>query len=150
MNFCCQSLIVTLKLLEPCNTGSSPMLLHPRCKRYSLSTSVANSRTMPKSLFNPTCAWLILAGIFRSPREFLRGTMPVGGGSVARPSEADCGELGPLIDEGFGAMDGEGSSTAGCKSSDSRPAASDSEAEMMERSDAIDLRGSCSRGGDGG
>ena len=51
--------------------------------------------------------------------------------------------------------DGEGdefASTAGCRSSDSRPVASDSEEEMMERSDAIDLRGSatCSRGGDGG
>ena len=81
----------------------------------------------------------------------------VGGGSVARPSEADCGEPGPLVGEGFGVMDDdEGSdfaSTAGCRSSDSRPAASDSEVETMERSDAIDLRGSsafCSRGGDGG
>ena len=117
---------------------------------------------MPKSLFNPTCAWLILAGIFRSPREFLLGTIPVTvlvrGGCVVRPREADCGEPGPLIDEGFGVMDGgDGSgfaSTAGCRSSDSTPAASESEAEIMERSDAIDLRGSssarCSRGGDGG
>jgi hypothetical protein len=117
---------------------------------------------MPKSLFNPTCAWLILAGIFRSPKEFLLGTMPVavivGGGCVARPREADCGEVGVLVEEAFGVMDGGGdgsdfASKAGRRSSDSRPGASDSEEEMMERSEAIDLRGSsasCSRGGDGG
>ena len=105
---------------------------------------------MPKSLFNPTCAWLILVGIFRSPREFLLGTIPVtvlvGGGWEARPREADCGEAGPFVDEDFGVMDGgDGSgfaSTAGRRSSDSRPAASDSEVDMMECSDAIDLRGS--------
>ena len=117
---------------------------------------------MPKSLFNPTCAWLILAGIFRSPREFLLGTIPVAvivrGGCVARPREADCGEVGLLVEEDFGVMDtgGDGSdfvSTAGRRSSDSRPGVSESEEETMERSEAIDLRGSSassSRGGDGG
>src|SRR5258707_11206890 len=117
---------------------------------------------MPKSLFNPTCAWLILAGIFRSPNEFLLGTMPVatltGGGCVARPSETAWGELGLLVSDGLGVMVGGGDdfdpeSIEGCKSSDSTPVASDPDVEMTERSDAIDRRGSSgswSRGGDGG
>ena len=69
---------------------------------------------------------------------------------MARPRGADYGEVGLLVGEGFVVMDacGDGSdfvSTAGRRSGDSRPGASDSE--------AIDLRGSSassSRGGGGG
>lgn len=117
---------------------------------------------MLKSLFNPTCAWLILAGIFRSPSEFLLGTMPVttlaGGGCVPRPSEAAWGEPGLLESDGLGVMVGGGDDVAfasgeGCRSSDSTPAVSDPDVEITERSEVIDLRGSSgswSRGGDGG
>ena len=76
---------------------------------------------------------------------------------MARPREADCGEVGLLVEEDFGVdAGGDGSdfvSTAGRRSSDSRPGVSESEEETMERSEAIDLRGSSassSRGGDGG
>jgi hypothetical protein len=96
---------------------------------------------MPKSLFNPTCAWLILAGI--SPRIPPR-TMPVavivGSGCVSRPREADYGEVGLLVKEAFGVMEGgsDGSdfaSTAGRRSSDPRPGASNFEEEIIERSE---------------
>jgi len=76
---------------------------------------------------------------------------------VARPSEADWGEVGLLETDGLGVMvGGDGvdlTSTEGWRSSDSTPAARDPDVEMTERSDAIDLRGSSdswSRGGDGG
>jgi hypothetical protein len=71
---------------------------------------------MPKSRRNPTCAWLMRAGIFKSPSE-LRRIVPVpaapkgllaapaaavttGWAAADRPSDADCGDTG-----GFG--DGE-------------------------------------------
>ena len=84
--------------------------------------------------------------------------MPVavlaGGGCVARPSEADWGEV---ESNGRGMMVGGDAvdmiSTEGWRSSDSTPAARDPDVETTERSDAIDFRGSsgsCSRGGDGG
>jgi len=88
--------------------------------------------------------------------------MPVatltGGGCVARPSEAAWGEPEVLEGDGLGVMVGgdddiDFESTEGCKSSDSTPAASDPDEEMIERSEAIDRRGSSgswSRGGDGG
>lgn len=158
-----EELIDALQLSETCrdNNFQPPAIIRGRFVN-SLSTSAANSRTMPKSLFNPTCAWLILAGIFRSPSEFLLGTMPVatltGGGCVARPSEAAWGEPELLEGDGLGVMVGgdddiDLESTEGCRSSDSTPAASDPDVEMTERSEAIDRRGSSgswSRGGDGG
>jgi len=87
--------------------------------------------------------------------------MPVavlaGGGCVARPSEADWGEVGLLESGGRGVMVGGDSvdliSTEGWRSSNSTPAARDPDEETTERSDAIDFRGSsgsCPRGGDGG
>jgi hypothetical protein len=158
-----EELIDALQLSETCrdNNFQPPAIIKGQFVN-SLSTSAANSRTMPKSLFNPTCAWLILAGIFRSPNEFLLGTMPVatptGGGCVARPSEAAWGEPGLLEGDGLGVMVGgdddiDLESTEGCRSSDSTPAPSDPDVEMTERSEAIDRRGSSgswSRGGDGG
>ena len=55
---------------------------------------------MPKSLFSPICAWLILGGILRSPSEFRLGTDEFEGGGlgagVARPNDADCGDDGVL------------------------------------------------------
>jgi hypothetical protein len=88
--------------------------------------------------------------------------MPVatlmGGGCVARPSEAAWGEPGLLDGDDLGVMVGgdddiDLESTNGCRSRDSTPAASDPDAEMEEQLEAIDRRGSSSswsRGGDGG
>lgn len=160
LGFHSEGLIDALKLFETCRDKNfqPPAIIRGQFLNL-LSTSAANSRTMPKSLFNPTCAWLILAGIFRSPSEFLLGTMPVGtltgGGCVARPSEATWGEPGLLEGDGLGVMVGGGDdeSTEGCRSSDSNPAVNGSDVEMTERSEAIDRRGSSdswSRGGDGG
>ena len=65
---------------------------------------------MVKSRFKPTCAWLIRAGIFRSPSEFRRGTAALLGTSrslgtcAVRPRDAVCtGDI-----DGFGLV-GEGS-----------------------------------------
>ena len=56
------------------------------------STLVANSRTIPKSCLSPTCAWLILAGIFKSASEFLLMGPP-----LAPPPIASPGELSPSL-----------------------------------------------------
>lgn len=42
-----------------------PAILRAEQFLNSLPTAAANSRTMPKALFNPTCAWLTLASIFQ-------------------------------------------------------------------------------------
>jgi hypothetical protein len=162
LDFHGKELIDALQLSETCrdNNFQPPAIIRGRFVN-SLSTSATNSRTMPKSLFNPTCAWLILAGIFRSPNEFLLGTMPVatpmGGGCIAWPSEAAWGELGLLEGDGLGVIvsgddDINLESTEGCRSSDPTPTPSDLDVEMTERSEAIDCRGSSgswSRGSDG-
>lgn len=69
---------------------------------------------MPKSRRSPTCAWLMRAGIFRSPNELRRivpaAVAPAGLAAAAlttglaaadRPSDADCGDTGGFGDGEF-------------------------------------------------
>ncbi len=76
---------------------------------------------------------------------------------MARPREADWGEVGLLESDGLGVMvGGDGvdfAPTEGWRSNGSTPVARDPDVELTERSDASDFRGSSgswSRGGDGG
>lgn len=70
-----EGLVRALQVFELCKGLISHLQLESGEKTVP-STFRANSRTMPKSRRNPTCAWLMRAGIFKSPSE-LRRIVPV-------------------------------------------------------------------------
>ena len=137
LGFYCERLIDTLKLLKPYNGQKfTSGCTRTRLSRYSLSASAAQM-----TLQTPP----MLGAFLQISPDRLENS------SVWHAQEGPITEKwGFLLGKGFVVMDagGDGSdfvSTAGRRSGDSRPGASDSE--------AIDLRGSsasCSRGGDGG
>lgn len=146
MHFRNETLIRALKFFELCKIRS-------RLRERSLrgvdipSTLRANSRTIPKSRRSPTCAWLILAGILRSPNELRRivpaPPWPAGLAAAAaltatglfaavRPNDADCGVTGSFGFDEFEAAGGLDGAGYGVSEGDDEEASEIGEAREIE------------------